>query len=282
MTERDCDLEPGLPAAFADWLTRREPADAAARVVDLVDRVRARLTGTRPVVVHDLGSGTGAMGRWLAPRLPGPQHWVLHDGDTGLLARAAADVPPAAVDGSPVSVETRRGDLTRLTATELADADLVTASALLDMLTAEEVGRVVAACVGRPALFTLSVVGHVRLDPEDPLDAEVAAAFDDHQRRTVRGRRLLGPDAVAVTAAAFAGHGAAVTLRSSPWRLGPVDGGLLGEWLTGWIDAAREQQPLLAGPLSGYVRRRQADLAAGRLSVLVDHQDLLALPTVNP
>lgn len=282
MTERDCALKLGLPAAFADWLTRREPADAAARVVDLADRVRARLTGTRPIVIHDLGSGTGAMGRWLAPRLPGPQHWVLHDGDADLLARAAVDPPPAAADGSPVTVETRRGDLTRLTATELAEADLITASALLDMLTAEEVGRVVAASGGRPALVTLSVVGHVRLDPADPLDAEVASAFDDHQRRTVRGRRLLGPDAVAVTAAAFARQGAAVTLRSSPWRLGPADAGLLGEWFTGWVDAAREQRPQLAGPLTGYAHRRRADLAAGRLSVLVDHRDLLALPMVNP
>lgn len=281
MTKRGYDPELGLPAAFADWLTRREPADAAARVVDLADRVRARLTGTRPVVVHDLGSGTGAMGRWLAPRLPGPQHWVLHDGDAGLLARAAADPPPVAADGTPITVETRRGDLTRLTATELAEGDLITASALLDMLTAEEVGRVAAACAGRPALFTLSVVGHVRLDPMDPLDAEVAAAFNDHQRRTVRGRRLLGPDAVARTAAAFAGQGAAVTLRSSPWRLGPADAGLLGEWFAGWIDAAREQRPQLAGPLTGYARRRRDELAAGRLSVLVDHQDLLALPTVH-
>ena len=32
-----------------------------------------------PIVVHDLGSGTGSMMRWLAPLLPGPQTWVLHD-----------------------------------------------------------------------------------------------------------------------------------------------------------------------------------------------------------
>ena len=41
-------------------------------------------------MIHDLGSGTGSMSRWLAPRLPGPQHWVLHDRDADLLARAAA------------------------------------------------------------------------------------------------------------------------------------------------------------------------------------------------
>ncbi|MDM4719232.1 SAM-dependent methyltransferase [Micromonospora sp. WMMA1363] len=271
-----------LPVGFADWLTLREPADAAARATDLVDLVRARLAGATPLVVHDLGSGTGSMGRWLAPRLPGPQHWILHDGDADLLARAAADPPPAAGDGSPVTVETRPGDLTRLTAADLAGASLVTASALLDMLTADEVDRLAAACAGRPTLFALSVAGHVRFAPADPLDAEIAAAFDDHQRRAVAGRTLLGPDAVDAAAVAFDRHGADVALRSSPWRLGPADAGLVDEWFGGWLTAACEQRPDLAGPVTAYAVRRRADLAAGRLHVLIDHRDLLAVPAVNP
>ena len=43
------------------------------------------------LVIHDLGGGSGAMGRWLAPRLPGPQHWVVHDRDADLLELAVAD-----------------------------------------------------------------------------------------------------------------------------------------------------------------------------------------------
>ncbi|MEU5941107.1 class I SAM-dependent methyltransferase [Micromonospora sp. NPDC047548] len=262
---------------FADWLALREPADAAARAGDLVDRVRARLAADRPLVVHDLGSGTGSMARWLAPRLPGRQHWVLYDRDAGLLDRARA-APPRAADGSPVRVETRRSDITRLTAADLAGADLVTASALLDMLTAEGIEAIVAACAGagRPSLFTLSVVGRVRFDPPDPLDAELAAAFDAHQRRTVDGRTLLGPDAAAATVAAFRRHGVAVTVRSSPWRLGAGHAALTAEWFTGWCDAAVEQRPELAARTAGYARRRLAEAAAGRLTVTVGHDDLLA------
>ncbi len=59
-------------------------------------------------MIHDLGCGTGAMGRWLAPLLPGPQHWVLHDRDADLLEVAAADAPGPAADGAPVTVEARR------------------------------------------------------------------------------------------------------------------------------------------------------------------------------
>lgn len=262
---------------FADWLALREPADAAARAEDLADRVRARLAPDRPLVVHDLGSGTGSMARWLAPRLPGPQHWVLYDRDAGLLDRALAD-PPRAADGSPVRMRTRRTDITRLTAADLADADLVTASALLDMLTAEEIEAIVAACAGagRPTLFTLSVVGRVRLDPPDELDAEIAAAFDAHQRRTVDGRRLLGPDAAAATVAAFRRHGVAVSVRSSPWRLNAGHAALIAEWFTGWYDAAVEQRPELAARAGAYAHRRLAEAAAGRLTVTVGHDDLLA------
>ena len=71
-----------------DWLALREPADAAARSGALVQRVARHLTAG-PLVIHDLGGGSGAMGRWLAPRLPGPQHWVVHDLDADLLVLAS-------------------------------------------------------------------------------------------------------------------------------------------------------------------------------------------------
>jgi hypothetical protein len=265
--------------AFADWLALREPADAAARATDLVEPLRRHVATTARAVIHDLGSGTGSMGRWLARRLPGPQHWIMYDRDAGLLELARAGMAgTAAEDGAPVTVETRERDMTRLTAGDLAGGALVTASALLDMLTAEEVERVVAACAGAgfPTLLTISVLGPVDLTPPDPLDAEIAAAFNDHQRRTVDGRGLLGPDAVDATVEAFERRGARVLVRSSPWRLGPDRADLVAEWFTGWIAAAREQRPELAGPLAGYARRRLADAAAGRLRAVVHHADLLA------
>ena len=100
--------------AGADWLALREPADAAARSTELVDELRADSCPGRPLRIHDLGCGTGSMARWLAPRLPGPQRWVLHDRDAELLARVATHPVPAAADGAPVHVETRLDDITRL------------------------------------------------------------------------------------------------------------------------------------------------------------------------
>ena len=73
------------------WLRLREPADAAARASDLVEPIRMRLPERGRAVIHDLGCGTGSMGRWLAPRLAGSQHWVLYDRDADLLAHARED-----------------------------------------------------------------------------------------------------------------------------------------------------------------------------------------------
>ncbi|MFF0225495.1 class I SAM-dependent methyltransferase [Streptomyces sp. NPDC004629] len=271
---------PQEPPRYApEWLELREPADATARALDLLDPLRIRLANlpgrADGIVVHDLGCGTGSMGRWLAPRLDGAQHWILHDRDPYLLHFAAVGSPRAAADGSPVTVETRRGDVSRLTPDALSGASLVTASALLDVLTREEVGTLAAACVGAgsPALLTLSVAGRVRLTPADPLDAEITEAFNAHQRRT----GLLGPDAVTVTREAFTDRGAAVRLHPSPWRLGPEDAALTAQWLRGWVAAAVEQRPDLALRADRYLQDRLAACAAGELSVVVDHTDLLAL-----
>jgi len=257
--------------SFERWLALREPADAAARSRELVERLPA----TGPHVIHDLGCGTGAMGRWLAPLLPAEQHWVLHDRDEALLEVAAADVP-----GPEVTIETRRSDITRLDPGDLAGATLITASALLDLLTAEEVERLVAACAGAgcPTLLTLSVVGRVELDPPEPFDSRVAAAFNAHQRRATERGSLLGPDAVAAAEEHFRRHRAEVIVRPSPWQLRAHDAELAAEWFSGWVGAACEQEPELSAATHDYTRRRLAQARAGDLAVTVHHADLLALP----
>ncbi|HEY1523991.1 MAG TPA: class I SAM-dependent methyltransferase [Solirubrobacteraceae bacterium] len=266
------------------WLALREPADAAARSRDLPEELLPALPGTDRQVIHDLGCGTGAMGRWLAPLVPGPQHWVLHDRDPELLEAAVADLPGPAADGATVTVETRQSDISRLDASDLAGATLITASALLDMLTEVEVAALARLCAatGCPALLTLSVVGRVELAPTDPLDRAVAAAFDAHQRRTTERGRLLGPDAPALAIEEFSRLGAEVLDRSSPWRLGASHGDLALEWFTGWLGAACEREPELIARTTDYRGRRSAEASAGKLAVTVGHADLLVLPGRAP
>ncbi|MGW4483117.1 SAM-dependent methyltransferase [Amycolatopsis sp. NPDC004368] len=242
------------PSGYApEWLRLREGADARARSASLVDS----LAVSAPVVVRDLGCGTGSMSRWLTGRLPHPQRWILHDQDPALVRLAVASVPSAT--GSVL-------DVTRLTADDLADTSLVTASALLDLFTADEIRRLADACAGArvPALLTLSVVGRVALTPTDPRDEVVRAAFNAHQRRADR----LGPDAVAFAAAEFEARGFTVHRAATPWRLGADEAALIETWFEGWVSAAEEENPSL--DLLTY--RRALD------AVVVEHEDLLALP----
>jgi hypothetical protein len=263
-----------------EWLYLREPADAAARAHDLVEHLVRMSPATELWVIHDLGCGTGAMGRWLAPLLPGTQHWILHDRDLDLLEAAVADPPGSAADEAAVTVEAKHSDITRLHVNDFAGATLITASALLDVLAQDELAALVAVCTGAgcPILLTLSVVGRVDIAPPDPLDGRVAAAFDAHQRRTTDRGSLLGPDAVALAVDEFRRLGAEVIVRPSPWRLGASERDLAAEWFSGWVAAASEQQVEMAAEFDGYARRRLARARAGRLVVTVDHADLLVMP----
>ncbi|MBW9121426.1 SAM-dependent methyltransferase [Microbacterium trichothecenolyticum] len=274
-----------ISTTTADWLALRAPADDDARSGDLA-RELARLLApgstSAPLVLHDLGAGTGSMTRWLAPRLPGPQRWVLRDGDADIVEHLdLCTVVDAA--GSPVVADIVVEHLASLPIDAFDGAAAVTASALLDVITEAEAAHVVAACVaaGTPVLFSLSVTGAVRLRPAErhgALERAIESAFNEHQRREASGRRMLGPAAVAVVQAAFADAGWNVRTAATPWRLARHDTALMGEWLDGWIGAAVEQQPELGPDAAGYRERRLAEAAAGRLRVTVSHEDLLAWP----
>jgi hypothetical protein len=180
----------------AEWLSLREPADAAARSAELAERLGRHLSEAGHLVVHDLGGGSGAMGRWLAPRLPGPQHWVVHDRDAEPARSSRWPAPGPAADGAEVTVEARRSDIAELTPGDLAGAGLIAASALLDILTADEL----AAMLGAAPASGLSAAARAhrrrprRADPAGPLDAASPQPSTPTSAAPRRGR-LLGPDA---------------------------------------------------------------------------------------
>jgi hypothetical protein len=263
----------------SDWLALREAEDARARSGDLALAIPP-LLGVGPYTVHDLGSGTGSLMRWLAPMLPGGQTWVLHDWNADLTDRALDAPLPLDRDDRPVSIRTRVGELDRLSADDLRGASLVTASALLDVLTAAEAHAIVDACiqVGAPAFVSLSVTGEVELRPWDALDKRVGDAFNAHQRREVHGRRLLGRYGGPIVRGLFEQAGWNVRQARTKWRLDDSEPRLLREWFDGWVDAAEEQSPELGDELAGYRALRHDQLARGDASAVVYHLDVLAWP----
>ena len=74
-----------MDSPLSTWLRLREPADTAARSDRLTRRIAETLETGEVVQVLDLATGTGSNLRYLAPRLPGRQRWLMVDRDATLL-----------------------------------------------------------------------------------------------------------------------------------------------------------------------------------------------------
>src|SRR5512142_926000 len=167
--------------SLADWLLRREAADHAARSASLTAAVADSLPAGRPLRIVDLGTGTGSNVRYLAPRLPHPQRWLVVDRDASVLAALSQRIGDA--------VEVREADLGALDDDLFAGRDLVTASALLDLVSERWLRSLAAHCrtAGAAVLFALTYNGVSRCTPAEPEDDEIRDLMNRHQRQNDKG-----------------------------------------------------------------------------------------------
>jgi SAM-dependent methyltransferase len=231
---------------------------------------------TAEVRVLDLGSGTGANMRYLAPHLPDRQSWLLVDYDQALLARVLAPT-----DGSR-RVETRHLDLNALDGDAVRDCfsgrGLVSASALLDLVSEEWLRALAARCRdnGAAVLFALSYDGRIEFAPEEPADAEVRDLVNQHQRTDKGFGRALGPEALAAADLFLVTLGYMVERERSDWVLGPDSPELQRQLIEGWAHAAAEIAPQRSDSIAAWRIRRLAHVAAHRSRLVVGHEDLAA------
>lgn len=246
----------------SDWLALREPVDHLSRDPDLLARAA---TCARPgAVVVDLGSGTGSTARAFGSSVG--WQWRFVDGEPGLL-----DIAQARHPGSEQVIM----DLRDIDQLPLEGVDLVTASALLDLMPLDWVtalaGRLHGA--GIPFYAALSYNGVMRWSPPHGADGDVTDAFNTHQRSDKGIGAALGPAAGETTARVFEHYGYEVQQRDSPWHLGASDTALHHELLIGIGNAAAE---------AGCAQAQ--DWVADRLAALsptagyIGHTDILALP----
>ncbi len=257
----------------AEWLALREPVDHRSRPAELVGRLAEWCARRSRLRVLDLGCGTGSNVRYLAPKLPAVQEWTLLDRDEALLARVEAPVG--------TSVRPLRGTLEAEGLAEVAGADAVTASALLDLVSDTWLGALADACEkgGCAALFALTYDGTFEwLDGGDPVDAAVRDAVNAHQRRDKGLGPALGPAAARRAEALFGERGYRTWLSASPWVLGPEDAALVRSLIEGWASAAAEQRPEEADRVRAWAERRRAGSTGQHSRLVVGHLDLLALP----
>ena len=282
-----------------DWLRLRAPFDLAARNGRLATDFVAALPRTRPLHLVDLGAGTGGNARALAPVIGGDQVWHLFDDDPALLAGqgpehsawtaragyAARDEATSGVlieaAGARWRLHPRRLDLRDgIDAALAGPCDGVTLAAVADLVGARWLGRLAAIAAERrqPLLSVLAVDGRREWRPAAPEDGIVCAAFAAHQRRDKGFGPALGPEAPRQLAASLAAQGFAVTTAQSDWQIGPGDRAMLQALIAAEAEAATAAAPDAAPAVARWRARRQSEIAAGVLTVIIGHCDVLALP----
>jgi SAM-dependent methyltransferase len=260
----------------ARWLALREPYDRRARNVDVLKVVAARFHDQSSIMVVDLGCGTGSTLRAISSHLPAQQNWRLVDNDLSLLAHAAGLARPP-----KVTVAARTVDLVR--DLELAldgPADLVTTSALLDLVSQDWLDRLAIESAARrlPVYAALTYQGRVELAPTDILDEGLIAAVNRHQHTDKGFGPALGPDAVARSVKAFEKVGYAVSQGSSDWVFEKHDREIQAEILNGWAGAASELNMLAPDRIDTWLTRRRRHIEAGRSTMRIGHVDIFATP----
>ncbi|WP_075217831.1 class I SAM-dependent methyltransferase [Mongoliimonas terrestris] len=252
------------------WLDLREPADASARDGRLLADAAALVDAADDALVIDLGSGTGSTLRALQPALKRPASWILVDADMDLLMEAERRAEGLA------GVEVMRFDLAAPRPLPLSDATLVTASALFDLVSPAFLDRLVATvAANRSALYAaLTYDGTTTWSVTHPLDGEVLAAFNRHQRSDKGFGPALGPAAAQALAEALSRAGYRVQAAASPWRLGPDDAALMRPLIDGMADAVTAEGSLDAASVAEWRTFRLETMAESR--VTVGHVDVLA------
>ena len=274
-----------MTVTLSPWLAAREATDRVSRSAALSQAAVNALPRDRTVRILDLAAGTGSNFRYLWGYLNAPQDWLLVDADAELLAEASIStaaarrtVPRTTLDH--LNLEMRVMNLGPLDHPGIfSGRDIVTASALLDLVSEAWIQEVARLCraAGAVALFALTYDGRSSCTPADPVDGMIRDLMNRHQRSNDRGfGRAAGPDATDAAERAFRAEGYQVRRAPSDWVLRAHDNELQRQLFEGWAQAATEMAGEQAETIQGWLARRLRALDTGRSVVRVGHQDLLA------
>jgi len=264
----------------AEWLSLREPYDMRARNPVVLNAVLGAFRSKPNLRITDLGCGTGSTLRTLSPKLAAKQEWRLVDYDPALLARAGQSAAALDLPIRPVIADLNR----ELEQVLQEPADLVTNSALLDLVSEDWIDRLVACAASRDlAVYAaLTYDGRIELSPAHPLDEAVVQAVNQHQRGDKGFGPALGPGAADAALAKFMQRGFSVVHGPADWTASEEYAAFQTAIVGGWALAARDIGTLATADLIEWLFFREAEIAAGRSRLLVGHVDFFAVPPSAP
>jgi len=245
-----------------DWISLRAKQDLMARDKSLIGMLSKSIgTKSKPLVV-DVGSGTGALRRALAPKLPRDVSWRMVDHDPKMVADLQRRYGKDQVVDADMAHDF----------SYLDGADVVAATAFYDLVSDNWLDSFVAHLPKKSIVYAaLTYNGKETWEPSHPQDARVMDMFQrNHHHLNDFGMRLGGKAASAM----------AEKLKAAGWRVHTKE--------TWWaIQPSIEHD--LAGMLTEFHRgaavKQGMDASAARAwasfprdMIRVGHVDMLAFP----
>lgn len=287
----------------AKWLTQREPFDEAARSTMLEQRfVKAIHTHARskqsPLRLLDLGCGTGANFRALAPHLEDNQSWIFCDNNPKLLEEALQVTDKwaknrgwiSAIKKGSLEIQAEKNkwcfevcninlakNLSKLDATRYSG---VTTTAFLDLVSSEWLQNLAVWMhkSQRPFLATLTVDGRRHWTPEHELDSLINKAFLHHQKSDKGFGKSVGPDAIRTLHLIFEQLDMTCETARSDWHIGPKDIDMLKKMIDETVEVVIPINPNKSSAIKDWSYLRYQQALVGDLHLTIGHLDLLALP----
>ena len=263
-----------------EWLNLREASDHKARDRHLLKTAANWLNDlkSKDKVIVDLGTGTGSTIRGLqrhttlAPSI----QWRLVDNDPELLAEAVHR------HSKEYSIESFLVDLSATQKLPLESASLITASALLDLVSSNFIRDLCQLIKekneGRPLGFysALNYDGCIKWTPFHPLDAAILMNFNTDQSRDKGFGPALGPDATDFLKTQFDSTKFQCLSAKSPWLLGSADYLLAESLINGISDVAIQTDGLTNSDIQDWKTFRIKNVRTG--TCYLGHTDILVLP----
>lgn len=280
-----------------EWLTLREPADHAARNNHLSKTLADWSKQHDTLSIVELGAGTGSNLRYLMPMLGPDQHWVLVDNDATLLDRLPDILQPwVKKQGAQLTVsdnqlqidhqnyratvQTRLLNLAiELDKLPLENADLLTASALLDLTSAAWLDQLAELTEKHQCscLFALNYNGKICWQPELDSDNTITTLLNQHQLKDKGFGNALGPEAGMYFGGALQQLGRHVETDASDWVIEAQSQALQHAIVDGWAPAAMDQDSGHSELIGHWHGKRRELIQQAQSSLTVGHVDLLSL-----
>lgn len=280
------------------WLTLREPADHAARSTELTEQLASWAKQQSPLRCMELGAGTGSNLRYLCPLLGHDQEWTLIDNDPMLLEQLPELIRIWAERHQIITNATDKGlqlrskyfsahvswiqeDLAQnLTNLPFDRTQLVCASALLDLTSADWLRQLASMCVTHKCatLFALNYNGHIKWSSTTEQDTLMRDLLNAHQLRDKGFGDALGPQAGKYFAEQLEGHHCHVIIDESNWAVDASMNTLQETLIEGWACAAKEQDGSLSSVIDHWSQQRLNACRTRESILTVGHSDLLSLP----